>query len=1068
MTAPPATFDVFISYSHQDNDAVDCLCKELEKYELKYFRDAQSIPQGSEWRGQLADAILGCRYFALVHSAAANASGFVAEELSFAGINQRKGWILLDDSQPNRSVQLMFGRFQACAAYTGERDEKIREFARSIFETLEPGKAPPVPTGYLKHGECPYRGMSSYDGSQSDRLYGRQSEIGRLSEAIYQSIQERDGADRHFNKRLFFIYGPSGTGKTSLVSAGVLPALADDFHTVGPHRLSDLNKSFVEFAQEANGRPCVIAIDQFEELWAESDKVIPEELSRKIKENGIHRALNNYRNLVILLSFRQEYLAQMQELCETMEGYLNRHVVRGLDKDAAEECIRGPAKERNIDYDHRLVKALVDGLATEETQINDDGFRRSYVEPVELQIVCDRLWRELPEGIPLIHSADLRRVCLQLDLLNGGTGSDRVEELAARFVNYATQGFLDSTVKLVSETEAAKACHYNDPERVYFALLQFVSDSNKRISLNVHKVGDGEWVGRLPIRIVRELTDNRLLRAVSEVKFELIHDRLTIPVSAKKERLGLLYAVNSLDSAMSKVRRERKDFQGWFENYEPLIKDLTDFKKFEGLNPEEAEFVFRSALVAEARKQDDLQAWTHVLAEQHPQVLAKVLHDAFCAEQQNSRVRINASILLRQPWLQSKLGRDEMFRILSALEKICRITTNDAELEELCHTFATCMQPEPGENDCRHIDQVLTSAGPDTSISSRNLLWMRDKVNMAAGGCFARRWQAIPTPQRAWLMLRLYVLRFRQAFVRMAFIVVISAIVTGLGAAAMYAFWGISGSSFTQATTVSGAEQGLFHGFFGGITWGCALSLATLVYWLVFRGRHIEKSFSHWLGGVTLSAFAGLLGGVILAFMILGVDEPTSLRSAGWLIDPLTMNEYTNAFVITKVGWIYPIYGLFLGFGVGWSMLNLYHDGHFRGFVVKQEQLKSGQQFLKWTSNILWHALLKSGPVALGMILAGASMIVLFHAKNLDCAPYQWEGRPSVCPAQTQAQTEEQSKEQEPAMKHPIAPLKLRALGTSVIIYTGAYSLMVGYLLALLTIRFGVEVPEDKSFFGTL
>jgi hypothetical protein len=1060
MTASSATFDVFISYSHRDNDAVDCLCEELKKLGLKYFRDAESIRTGSEWQKQLTDAINDCRYFALVHSASANSSEWVVDELRFADDRIRKGWICLDNIQPNDFIVEKIGRFQACAAYAGDRREKINEFAKSIYETLEPSLSTWPATGSLSHSECPYLGLSSYDGSQAGRLYGRHADITALSEKISQSVNDIGRLNRNVDKRLFFIYGPSGTGKTSLVSAGVLPALAKDFHTIGPYRLSDLNKSFVEYAQEANGRPCVIAIDQFEELWAESDKVIPEDLARKINENGIHRALNNHRNLVILLSFRQEYLAQMQELCEPMEKYLNRHVVRGLDKEAAEECIRGPAKELGIDYDRRVVKGLVDGLATEENQIGEDGVKRAYVEPVELQIVCERLWRELPPGIPEIHPAGLRRVCMQLNLQGDGTAGDGVDDMARIFVNYATQGFLDSAVKLVSETEAAKACHYNDPERVYFALLQFVSDSNKRISLNVHKVGGSEWVGRLPIRIVREMTKHRLLRDVSDVKFELIHDRLTIPVSAKKERLGLLYAVNSLDSAMSKVRRERKDFQGWFENYEPLIKDLTDFKKFEGLNPEEAEFVFRSALVAEARKLDDLQAWTHVLAEQHPQILAKVLHDAFCAEQQNSRVRINASILLRQPWLQSKLGRDEMLRILAALEKICRVNTNDAELEELCYTFATCMQPEPGEDDCKHIDHVLTNAGPETSISSRNLLWMRDKVNMAAGGCFVRRWQAIPAPHRAWLMLRLYVLRFRQAFVRIAFIVVISAIVTATGAAVMDAFCAISGSSFTQANTLSGAEQGSFHGFFGGIVWGAALSFSTLFYWLVLRGRRIEKTFSHWFSGVAISTVSGFLGGVVLALMVLAVDTPESMRNAGWLRNIDTTSPYWEAFAVQQSGWIFPIYGIFLGIGVGCAMLNIYHDKSFGSFVSTLGQLKSGKQFREWAITIALRALLKSWPVAVGMASAGIVLFFMFQGKYLDCSPNQAQPFPTsrcgVKPMESPGAIGER----------PIARLELRAVGESAIIYAGAYSLLVGYLLALLTIRFGVEVPEDKSFLG--
>lgn len=1068
MSGSPGTFDVFISYSHQDHEAVDCLCEELRRYDLNYFRDGESIKLGTEWRQQLARAIDGCRYFVLIHSASADASGWVAEELSFAGIKLRKGWILLDNIQPNDSIRLMFGRFQACVAYTGDRKEKIREFARTIYETLEPAHAAPVSIGYLRHNECPYRGLSSYDASQADRLYGRHSEIGQLSDAIYQSIQNTSGADRHANKRLFFIYGPSGTGKTSLISAGVIPALAEQFHTVGPYRLSELSKSFVDYAREADGRPCIIALDQFEELWAESDKVIPAELFKRINENGIHGALNRFRELVILLSFREEYLAKMQELFQSMTSYWNRHVVRGLSKEAAEECIRGPAKERGIDYEDKLVAALVNGLATSEDQIGEDGFRPAFVEPVELQIVCERLWRELPEGIPTIHSSHLRQVCAQMHLLNGDSNSERVtvDELAAMFVDYATQGFLDSTVKMVSTTDAAKACNYDDADRIYFALLQFVSDSNKRVSLNIHREAGGEWVGRLPIRIVKELTDNRLLRAVNvrgELRFELIHDRLAVPISAKKERLGLLYAVNSLDSAMTKVKRERRDFQGWFENYEPLIKDLTEFKRFEGLNSEEAEFVFRSALVYDARKQDDLEAWARTIADQHPTVLFKVLNDAFCLEQQNSRVRMNAAILLRHSWLQVRLGRDQLLTILVALEKACRATTDDAELEELCHTLASCPQGESSDKDCAHIDRVLATSGGGAEISSRNLLWMRDKVNMAAGGCFVKRWKALPASRRAWLMTKLYALRFRQSFVRMLFIIVISAIVTGVGAACMYAFWGFSGSSFTQASASSGPEQGLFHGFFGGITWGFALSLATLLYWLVLRGRRIENTFSHWLGGVALSTVAGLLGGAALAVMVLAVDTPESMRAAGWLT--LTNpNRYRDAFLLNGAGWIFPLYGVFLGFGVGWTMLNLYHDKRFRSFVGTLGQLKSGKQLRGWASAIFLRVLLKSWPVALGMAAAGIAVFFLFHARFLDCSPYQtvW---PSRCDVQElSARYERQGPPS--GNELPIAPLGWRATGTSVIIYFGAYSLTVGYLLALLTIRFGVEVPEDKSFLG--
>ncbi len=1063
MSTPPEKYDVFISYSHQDDGAVTQLCDELKRYGLAVFRDGESIKLGAEWRQQLASAIAGCRYFALVHSAAANSSGWVAEELSFAGTKLRKGWIRLDATQPNDSIKLMFGRFQACAAYNGDRAEKIREFAKSIYESLEPAQSAAPPTGSLKHNDCPYRGLSSYDGTQSDRLYGRGSEIGYLSEAIYQSVHSPIGSDRNANKRLFFVYGPSGTGKTSLISAGVMPALADQFRTAGLFRLSELNKSFVDYAKEADGSPCVIAIDQFEELWAESDKAIPPDLFRKINEDGIHGALNRYRDLVIVLSFREEYLAKMQELFQSMNNYLNGYVVHGLTREAAEECIRGPARECGIDLEARLVTALVGGLATGEDQVGEDFSRSAYVEPVELQIVCERLWRELPEGIPSIHSSHLRQVCAQLGLLSESAGTEKVDAFAAMFVDYATQGFLDSAVKMVSNTDAARACNYNDPDRIYFALLQFVSESNKRTNLKIRKDAGGEWVGRLPLRIVKELTDKRLLRAVNirgEIWFELIHDRLAVPISAKKERLGLLYAVNSLDSAITKVKRERKDFTGWFENYEPLVKDLTDFKRFEGLNPEEAEFVLRSALVCDARHYDDLEAWTRTIAEQHPNVMTKVLHDAFSSAQQSPRVRINAAILLREQWLHAKLGSANFFAILGALELACRASDDDAQLEELCYTLACCPSFVPAEK-CTHLNEVLAAAGDTTGIPSRNLLWMRDKVDVAASGCFAGRWKGLPATQRAWLTIRLCALRFKQYGVRIAFITIISTIFTSVGAAAMYGFWGISGSSFTQASASSGFAQGLFHGFVGGMIWGLALSLATLIYWLILRGQRIEEKFSHWSGGILLSTLAGILGGIALAFMILAVDTSQSMKQAGWIYDGST-NKYIDAFSQGDGGWIFPIYGAFLGCGVGWSMLDLNRDRKLRSKVTALGQLKSGMHLRKWISTVCLRVFVKSWPVAIGMAAAGVLVFALFHAKFLDCSPNQ---RSLTSRCQVPAVRDLYPMQIDPKTgDKPISNLEWRAAGTSTIIFFGAYSMMVGYLLALLAIRFGVEVPEDKSF----
>ncbi len=207
--------------------------------------------------------------------------------------------------------------------------------------------------------------------------------------------------------------------------------------------------------------------------------------------------------------------------------------------------------------------------------------------------------------------------------------------------------------------------------------------------------------------------------------------------------------------------------------------------------------------------------------------------------------------------------------------------------------------------------------------------------------------------------------------------------------------------------------------------------------------------------------------------MVLNVDAAKTMQAAGWLkLDGQGL--YSDAFQETGGGWILPIYGLFLGIGVGWSMLSLYHDSGFRIFVGNQKSLKGGGQFLKWLFEILWRVLLKSVPTAARLALAAVLLVKLFSRHTLDCEPYQW-GRPVRCDSTNIKQADAPDPPTKDTKLTPIvvleklegqriAPLEWRAAGMAAIIYAGAYSMMVGYLLALLTIRFGVEVPEDKRF----
>jgi hypothetical protein len=1073
MSEHAPAYDVFVSYSREDEKAAFLLCAELDKAKTTYYLDQTSGKVGDEWLNQIKSAIDCVRYFALLYSKDANESTYVKQEVECAAAVSRRGWILLDKSQPRTEIKKLLGRINASIAYNGDRDSAICNFALSIAQALWKPAVLRRGPAQLSHDKCPYRPYRPYE--KSDTLFGRESEIAEVTESIYQAVEDEAVPALNEKKRLMFVYGPSGTGKSSLMASGVVPRLAREkkAYTVGPFRLSEMKKSFEGYAAEAKGEPCVIAIDQFEEAWADDDQQIPEATLKQIK--NITTALNAFPRLAIVLSFREEYLAKVQKLCGAEEKRWNHQPVRGLGKGDADDCIRGPAAELQIFYEDSLAAALVKTLAKRADHIGPAGDIQVYVEPVELQIVCERLWNVVDEGIQEIHRSHLLHVCEKMRLETAGLNEDNIEQLAAIFFKHVTQDFLVDAVKEISNTPVAIASNYNKPERIYFALRQFVSDTKKRISIKTRPAGGRMWVGRLPMSIVDELTARHLLKKAvnipGEESFELVHDRLVESIFDRKLEMELIYAVNSLESEMTKVKQKRDGrLKGWFEDYESTVKDMTEFKKFHGLNSEEAEFIFRSALAYGRNKQGDFDDWVKTIREQHPTVLERVLRDAFSSYHSNKNVLINGAVLLRNKEFQRELGSEKLLTLMKDLkEVVCRESVPDDALEELCFTLATCLKPKVDVTMCGHLSEVLPDQGHFAALSPQILLWMRDKANMDAGGCFAQRWKALSVGRRASLTLQLYCLRFRKAFLRMAFIVFISTLTTAAGAALMFASWGYFGSSFTQSSAVSGFGQGLFHGVFGGLIWGSFLSLTTLCYWLILRGRLIEKTASHWLGGVALSSLAGLLGGIVLAVMVLNVDAANTMKAAGWL--KLDGQELlSDAFKETGGGWILPIYGLFLGFGVGWSMLSLYHDRVFRTFVRKQKSLEDGKQFFLWLREILWRVLIKSGPMAAGMALAAVLVVALFSGKTLDCYPYQWD-RPARCDLTQIQKADPPDSPAQDAKLNPIAlqrqriaPLEWRAAGMAAIIFAGAYSMTVGYLLALLTIRFGVAVPEDQRF----
>src|SRR5512134_1257361 len=67
-------------------------------------------------------------------------------------------------------------------------------------------------------GLCPYKGLSYFDESDADLFVGREALTTKLTERVL-SLASRDGP------RFLAVVGASGSGKSSLVRAGLIPGL---------------------------------------------------------------------------------------------------------------------------------------------------------------------------------------------------------------------------------------------------------------------------------------------------------------------------------------------------------------------------------------------------------------------------------------------------------------------------------------------------------------------------------------------------------------------------------------------------------------------------------------------------------------------------------------------------------------------------------------------------------------------------------------------------------------------------------------------------------------------------
>jgi energy-coupling factor transporter ATP-binding protein EcfA2 len=387
-------FDIFLSHNSADKPAVEQIAHKLKKAGLNPWLDKWYLVPGKTFQTGLADALRNsatCAVFIgpkgvgdwsreevlVAQDRAAKEAGYRLIPILLPGVDDPFDYSKLPPSLTQRTwVDFRIGL----------HDERP---LRVLINAIR-GKPPGPDIARDQSGDiCPYQGLEAFDEEHAEFFFGRERDVQRLVEKLKLT-------------RFLAVLGASGSGKSSLVRAGLIPALRAGalpqseawnicVFKPGSRPLTSLTAKLLHFSSgkdsmqttldqmEKDARTLHLAvafaladkpagriiwvIDQFEEVFT----LCSDEKERaSFLRNLIYASSIPDGQSTVLLTMRADFLPKCAEWPELATIVASQQfLVSPMDADMLRQAIEEPARRVALGFDPGLVDTILGDVASE-------------------------------------------------------------------------------------------------------------------------------------------------------------------------------------------------------------------------------------------------------------------------------------------------------------------------------------------------------------------------------------------------------------------------------------------------------------------------------------------------------------------------------------------------------------------------------------------------------------------------------------------------------------------------------------------------------------------------------